>query len=146
MYDKSPCFSRLGDDNGLSCMTYRINTDRLVLCSILLWVLAPPALLAWGANPPSPDNVRWLEQFAAGYLDFLVMGGGQGVVVGFLCAALIWLVHRLAWTRGVKIVLLFVFSFLCLALYGGSFPFALFYLPLALINPVVYFISVSKVE
>lgn len=31
-------------------------------------------------------------------------------------------------------------------LYGGSLSFAVFYLPLALINPAVYCFSVSKVE
>lgn len=41
------------------CMTYRLNTDRLVLFSVLLWGLLPPGLFAWGSNPPTPDNVRW---------------------------------------------------------------------------------------
>ena len=45
-----------------------------------------------------------------------------------------------------KISVLFVMSILCLVLYGGSLSFAVFYLPLALINPAVYCFSVSRVE
>lgn len=127
-------------------MSYRINTDRLIICSILLWVLVPPAMFAWEGNPPSPDNVRWLEQFSASYLEFWSMGCIIGVVVGFVCGALIWLVHRLTWARSLKIALLFIFSVLCLTVYGGSVSFAIFYLPLALINPAVYCFSVSKVK
>lgn len=37
-------------------------------------------------------------------------------------------------------------SILCLVLYGGSLSFAVFYLPLALINPAVYCFSVSRME
>ncbi len=55
-------------------MTYRLNTDRLVFFSVLLWVLLPPGVFAWEGNPPSPDNVRWLEQFCSSYMQFLTMG------------------------------------------------------------------------
>ena len=41
---------------------------------------------------------------------------------------------------------LFLLSAVILILYGGSLSFALFYLPLALINPAVYCFSVSKAE
>lgn len=68
------------------------------------------------------------------------------VVIGFVCAALIWLVNRQDWPRSLKIGILFIVSALCLVLYGGSLSFAVFYLPLALINPAVYCFSVSKVE
>lgn len=127
-------------------MTYRLNTDRLVLFSVLLWGLVPPGVFAWEGNPPSPDNVRWLEQFCSSYMEFLFMGGILGIVIGFVCAALIWLVHRLDWARSVKVVVLFLLSAIILVLYGGSLSFAMFYLPLALINPAVYCFSVSKVE
>ena len=46
----------------------------------------------------------------------------------------------------VKIAVLFLLSAVILILYGGSLSFALFYLPLALINPAVYCFSVSKAE
>ena len=85
-------------------MTYRLNTDRLVFFSVLLWVLLPPGVFAWEGNPPGPDNVR------------------------------------------LKISVLFVMSILCLVLYGGSLSFAVFYLPLALINPAVYCFSVGRAE
>lgn len=127
-------------------MTYRLNTDRLVLFSVLLWGLVPPGVFAWEGNPPSPDNVRWLEQFCSSYMEFLFMGGILGIVIGFVCAALIWLVHRLDWARSVKVAVLFLLSAIILVLYGGSLSFAMFYLPLALINPAVYCFSVSKVE
>ena len=116
-------------------MTYRLNTDRLVLFSVLLWGLLPPGLFAWGSNPPTPDNVRWLDQFCSSYVEFLTMGGILGIIIGFVCAVLIWLVHRLTWARSVKIAVLFLLSAVILILYGGSLSFALFYLPLALINP-----------
>lgn len=61
-------------------------------------------------------------------------------------AAFIWLVNRQDWARSLKIGILFIVSALCLVLYGGSLSFAVFYLPLALINPAVYCFSVSKVE
>ena len=128
------------------CMTYRLNTDRLVLFSVLLWGLLPPGLFAWGSNPPTPDNVRWLDQFCSSYVEFLSMGGILGIIIGFVCAVLIWLVHRLTWARSVKIAVLFLLSAVILILYGGSLSFALFYLPLALINPAVYCFSVSKAE
>lgn len=127
-------------------MSYRLNTDRLVIFSVLLWGLLPPALFAWEGNPPSSDNVQWLDQFCSSFIQFLTMGGVLGVVIGFVCAVLIWLVHRLNWARSVKIGVLFAVSVLCLVLYGGSLSFALFYLPLALINPAVYCFSVSKAE
>lgn len=127
-------------------MSYRLNTDRLVLFSVLLWGLFPPAIFAWEGNPLSPDNVRWLDQFCSSYVQFLTMGGLLGVIIGFVCAVLIWLVHRLDWTRSVKIIVLFIVSVLCLVLYGGSLSFALFYLPLSLINPAVYCFSISKAE
>lgn len=127
-------------------MTYRLNTDRLVFFSVLLWVLLPPGVFAWEGNTPSPDNVRWLEQFCSSYMQFLTMGGVLCVVIGFVCAALIWLVNRQDWPRSLKIGILFIVSALCLVLYGGSLSFAVFYLPLALINPAVYCFSVSKVE
>ena len=127
-------------------MTYRLNTDRLVLFSVLLWGLVPPGVFAWEGNPPSPDNVRWLEQFCSSYMEFLFMGGILGIVIGFVCVALIWLVHRLDWARSVKVAVLFLLSAIILVLYGGSLSFAMFYLPLALINPAVYCFSVSKVE
>lgn len=127
-------------------MTYRLNTDRLVLFSVLLWGLVPPGVFAWEGNPPSPDNVRWLEQFCSSYMEFLFMGGILGIVIGFVCAALIWLAHRLDWARSVKVAVLFLLSAIILVLYGGSLSFAMFYLPLALINPAVYCFSVSKVE
>lgn len=66
------------------CMTYRLNTDRLVLFSVLLWGLLPPGLFAWGSNPPTPDNVRWLDQFCSSYVEFLTMGGILGIIIG-LC-------------------------------------------------------------
>ena len=72
--------------------------------------------------------------------------GGDGGMIGFVCAVLVWLVHRLDWARSLKISVLFVMSILCLVLYGGSLSFAVFYLPLALINPAVYCFSVSRVE
>ena len=75
-------------------MTYRLNTDRLVFFSVLLWALLPPGVFAWEGNPPSPDNVRWLEQFCSSYIQFLTMGGVLCVVIGFVCAAFIWLVNR----------------------------------------------------
>ena len=53
---------------------------------------------------------------------------------------------RQDWARGLKIGILFIVSALCLVLYGGSLSFAVFYLPLALINPAVYCFSVSKAE
>lgn len=127
-------------------MTYRLNTDRLVIFSVLLWALLPPGIFAWEGNRPSPDNVQWLEQFCSSYMQFLTMGGVLSVVIGFVCAALIWLVHRLDWARNLKISVLFVVSALCLVLYGGSLSFAVFYLPLALINPAVYCFSVSRTE
>lgn len=127
-------------------MTYRLNTDRLVLFSVLLWGLLPPGLFAWGSNPPTPDNVRWLDQFCSSYVGFLTMGGILGIIIGFVCAVLIWLVHRLTWARSVKIAVLFLLSAVILILYGGSLSFALFYLPLALINPAVYCFSVSEAE
>ena len=127
-------------------MTYRLNTDRLVLISVLLWGLLPPGLFAWGSNPPTPDNVRWLDQFCSSYVEFLTMGGILGIIIGFVCAVLIWLVHRLTWARSVKIAVLFLLSAVILILYGGSLSFALFYLPLALIIPAVYCFSVSKAE
>ena len=127
-------------------MTYRLNTDRLVLFSVLLWGLLPPGLFAWGSNPPTPDNVRWLDQFCSSSVEFLTMGGILGIIIGFVCAVLIWLVHRLTWARSVKIAVLFLLSAVILILYGGSLSFALFYLPLALINPAVYCFSVSKAE
>ncbi|MFR1320679.1 MAG: hypothetical protein ACLSCR_10565 [Akkermansia sp.] len=110
-------------------MTYRLNTDRLVLFSVLLWGLLPPGLFAWGSNPPTPDNVRWLDQFCSSYVEFLTMGGILGIIIGFVCAVLIWLVHRLTWARSVKIAVLFLLSAVILILYGGSLSFALFYLP-----------------
>ena len=128
------------------CMMYRLNTDRLVLFSVLLWGLVPPGVFAWGSNPPTPDNVRWLDQFCSSYVEFLTMGGILGIIIGFVCAALIWLVLRLTWTRSVKIAVLFLLSAVILILYGGSLSFALFYLPLALINPAVYCFSVSRAE
>ena len=128
------------------CMMYRLNTDRLVLFSVLLWGLVPPGGFAWGSNPPTPDNVRWLDQFCSSYVEFLTMGGIIGIIIGFVCAALIWLVHRLTWTRSVKIAVLCLLSAVILILYGGSLSFALFYLPLALINPAVYCFSVSRAE
>lgn len=127
-------------------MTYRLNTDRLVFSSVLLWALLPPGVFAWEGNPPSPDNVLWLDQFCSSYMQFLTMIGVGCVVVGFICAALIWLIHRLNWSRSLKICVLFIVSVLCLILYGGSFSFALFYLPLALINPGVYCFSLSRGE
>lgn len=45
-----------------------------------------------------------------------------------------------------EISVLFVMSILCLVLYGGSLSFAVFYLPLALINPAVYCFSVGRAE
>ena len=54
--------------------------------------------------------------------------------------------NRQDWPRSLKIGILFIVSALCLVLYGGSLSFAVFYLPLALINPAVYCFSVSKVE
>ena len=127
-------------------MMYRLNTDRLVLFSVLLWGLVPPGVFAWGSNAPTSDNVRWLDQFCSSYVEFLTMGGILGIIIGFVCAALIWLVHRLTWTRSVKIAVLFLLSAVILILYGGSLSFALFYLPLALINPAVYCFSVSRAE
>lgn len=127
-------------------MTYRLNTDRLVIFSVLLWALLPPGVFAWEGNPPGPDNVRWLEQFCSSYMQFLTMGGVLCVVIGFVCAALIWMVHRQNWGRSVKIGVLFFLSALILMLYGGSLSFALFFLPLALINPAVYCFSVSRME
>ena len=121
-------------------MTYRLNTDRLVFLSVLLWVLLPPGVFAW------EDNVRWLEQFCSSYVQFLALGGVLCAVIGFVCAVLVWLVHRLDWERSLKISVLFVMSILCLVLYGGSLSFAVFYLPLALINPAVYCFSVSRME
>ena len=56
-------------------MTYRLNTDRLVFFSVLLWVLLPPGVFAWEGNPPGPDNVRWLEQFCSSYMQFLTLRG-----------------------------------------------------------------------
>ena len=82
-------------------MTYRLNTDRLVFFSVLLWVLLPPGVFAWEGNPPGPDNVRWLEQFCSSYMQFLTLGGVLCAVIGFVCAALVWLVHRLDWARAV---------------------------------------------
>lgn len=73
-------------------MTYRLNTDRLVFLSVLLWVLLPPGVFAWEGNPPSPDNVRWLEQFCSSYVQFLALGGVLCAVIGFVCAVLVWLV------------------------------------------------------
>ena len=105
------------------CMTYRLNTDRLVLFSVLLWGLLPPGLFAWGSNPPTPDNVRWLDQFCSSYVEFLTMGGILGIIIGFVCAVLIWLVHRLTWARSVKIAVLFLLSAVILILYGGSLSF-----------------------
>ena len=127
-------------------MTYRLNTDRLVCFSVLLWVLLPPGVFAWEGNPPGPDNVRWLEQFCSSYMQFLTLGGVLCAVIGFVCAALVSLVHRLDWARSLKISVLFVMSILCLVLYGGSLSFAVFYLPLALINPAVYCFSVGRAE
>ena len=127
-------------------MTYRLNTDRLVFLSVLLWVLLPPGVFAWEGNPPSPDNVRWLEQFCSIYVQFLALGGVLCAVIGFVCAVLVWLVHRLDWERSLKISVLFVMSILCLVLYGGSLSFAVFYLPLALFIPAVYCFSVSRME
>ena len=75
-------------------MTYRLNTDRLVCFSVLLWVLLPPGVFAWEGNPPGPDNVRWLEQFCSSYMQFLTLGGVLCAVIGFVCAALVWLVLR----------------------------------------------------
>ena len=89
-------------------MTYRLNTDRLVFLSVLLWVLLPPGVFAWEGNPPSPDNVRWLEQFCSSYVQFLALGGVLCAVIGFVCAVLVWLVHRLDWARSLKISVLFV--------------------------------------
>ena len=74
------------------------------------------------------------------------MGGILGIIIGFVCAVLIWLVHRLTWARSVKIAVLFLLSAVILILYGGSLSFALFYLPLALITPAVYWFSVSTAE
>lgn len=54
--------------------------------------------------------------------------------------------NRQDWARSLKIGILFIVSALCLVLYGGSLSFAVFYLPLALINPAVYCFSVSKAE
>lgn len=113
---------------------------------MLLWVLLPPGVFAWEGNPPGPDNVRWLEQFCSSYMQFLTLGGVLCAVIGFVCAALVWLVHRLDWARSLKISVLFVMSILCLVLYGGSLSFAVFYLPLALINPAVYCFSVGRAE
>lgn len=127
-------------------MTYRLNLDRLVLFSVLLWGLVPPGLFAWEGNPPGPDNVQWLDRFCSSYMEFLTMGGILGVVIGFVCTALIWVVHRQDWARSVKIAILFLLSALVLVLYGGSLSFALIFLPLALINPAVYCFSVSKLE
>ena len=93
-------------------MTYRLNTDRLVCFSVLLWVLLPPGVFAWEGNPPGPDNVRWLEQFCSSYMQFLTLGGVLCAVIGFVCAALVWLVHRLDWARSLKISVLFVMSIL----------------------------------
>lgn len=83
-------------------MTYRLNTDRLVFLSVLLWVLLPPGVFAWEGNPPGPDNVRWLEQFCSSYMQFLTLGGVLCAVIGFVCAVLVWLVHRLDWARSLK--------------------------------------------
>ena len=77
------------------------------------------------------------KQLFQALIGSLVMGGA---------AALVWLVHRLDWARSLKISVLFVMSILCLVLYGGSLSFAVFYLPLALINPAVYCFSVGRAE
>ncbi|MZX02559.1 hypothetical protein GUA89_28625, partial [Escherichia coli] len=55
-------------------MTYRLNTDRLVFFSVLLWVLLPPGVFAWEGNPPGPDTVRWLEHSCYSYMPVSTVG------------------------------------------------------------------------
>ncbi len=126
-------------------MKYRLNMDRMVIYSVLLWVLLPPGLLSWSSNPPSADNVRWLQEFCGGYITALSQVGIVGAVFGFICALVTWLTHRQAWNRMLKIALLFLFPALVLMLWGG-WEFALFYLPVAIICPLVYLLSSAKVE
>ena len=60
-----------------------------------------------------------------------------------LTASIEGVVRQMPWLFGIA---LFVMSILCLVLYGGSLSFAVFYLPLALINPAVYCFSVGRAE
>ncbi len=126
-------------------MNYRLNLDRMVIYSVLLWVLLPPGLLSWSANPPGADNIRWLQEFCGGYITALSQVGIVGAVFGFVCALVTWLAHRQNWSRIFKIALLFIFPVLVLMLWGG-WEFALFYLPVALICPLVYLLWTSRGE
>ena len=54
--------------------------------------------------------------------------------------------REMSWYTSPTVSYTHLVSALCLVLYGGSLSFAVFYLPLALINPAVYCFSVSKVE
>ncbi|MFR4223719.1 MAG: hypothetical protein ACLT38_08840 [Akkermansia sp.] len=78
-------------------------------------------------------------------MQFLTLGGVLCAVIGFVCAVLVWLVHRLDWARSLKISVLFVMSIPAWSCMAARFPCRVLS-SLAPINPAVYCFSVGRTE
>ncbi len=117
-----------------------MNGDRLVLFSVLAWAILPPILMVFGQA--STDS-QVAENFVTYYIDVFAQWGIFGAVIGFVFAFLTYWLNKQEWENWLKIGVLFLICFLGLMTYQGI-QFALYYLPLCLIAPVVFFICRSR--
>lgn len=113
-----------------------MNSDRLVLISVLAWAIVPPILMVFGQ---ASSDSQVAENFVAHYIDVFAKWGIFGAVIGFVFAFLTYWLNKKDWENWLKIGTLFMICFLGLMTYQGL-QFALYYLPLCLIAPVVFFI------